>query len=401
MGSGMSFFSSASPPGAKYDGDPPDRTALWFAVASLAFLIAGGSFALPHMFGRGEQASIKVQSVAISVASGTSTHPLPNEAAVEPPVAPSGAKSADPPPSVPTGGAEDRPASVAAEPQFGLQTAESNESPVTAAPVAESIASPRAQSSEAPVTQPGGSRPHDDAAPLTPQDAGPSITMLGFAPAQSSAGGAERPDDASLSDASAEGSPAPAPVTTEDDAAAAGARAPVGELQPPMTATVPSSEEQQGAPGDASASDAEEPDVAQPESQPPRPGPVLKAHGEPFKITVSASVRARGPDSFQIGNEFYRLSSVEGLGIDKRCEIEPDGRCVFHPRGALKKAIIGATLTCRAIDLDASPKLVECVKTGQQAVPDVTGEVRRVVSSEKPGPAAPARAGTSRAGELF
>jgi hypothetical protein len=368
----MSFFSSVSRSSDDYDRDPPDRTALWFGVASLAFLIAGGSFALPQIFGRGEQSPITVQPVAIDMASRTSTDPLPNEAATDRPVAPSLAGPAD----------EARPAPVAAELQSGPRTARSNEAPAGAAPVAEPIASPRAQSAEAPVTPLGGSTPQaDDAAPLTPQDAGPSIAMLGFAPAQALPGGAEPPDDAGPS-------------------AATGARAPVGELQPAMTVTVPSPEDtgaQQGAPGDASVPDAEEPDVAQPESQ---PRPVLKPHGEPFTITVSASVRARGPDSFQVGDELYRLSSIEGLGIDKRCEIEPDGRCVFHPRGALKRAIIGATLTCRAVDLSASPKLVDCVKTGQQAVPDVTGEVSRVVSSEKTRPAAPARAATS-SGELF
>ena len=143
-------------------------------------------------------------------------------------------------------------------------------------------------------------------------------------------------------------------------------------------------------------------DVASPEARPASlqalPTPKPMASRSP--ITVSAAVRARGADSFQIGNEVYRLSSIEGLEIDKRCEIDPDGRWCFTG-GALKKAIVGATLTCRAVDLDATPKLVDCVKTGQQAVPDVTGEVGRVVASEKARPAGPGPSGTSRAGDLF
>jgi hypothetical protein len=232
--------------------------------------------------------------------------------------------------------------------------------------------------------------------------------VLGFASAQPVPSAAEPPGDAGPAGATEEISPAeaPGPAASDGEAAAPATRAPVGELQPAMMATVPPAAgmgAQQDAPSDATGPGAEEADVAPPAPEPAaqQAPPALKPHGEPFTITVSAAVRARGPDSFQIGNDVYRLSSIEGLGIDKRCEIDPDGRCVFHPRGALKKAILGATLTCRAVDLEATPKLVDCVKTGRQALPDVTGEVGRVVSSEQAKPTAPAPSATSRAGDLF
>jgi hypothetical protein len=387
----MSFFSSASRPSDDDDRDPPDRTALWFGAASLAFLVAGGSFALPHMLGTGEQAS---SPVVMKVASS----PQPSKTAMEAPVAPAAVGPENAPSA--TSGGETSVAPAVAEPPSALRTADSDDG---RAPAVEPSASPPVQAAEtSEVTGPGGATPQaGDAAPLTPQDGGPASGVLGFAPAQSLPSGAEPPDDAGPAGATEEASAEAAATDGE-----AGTRAPVGELQPAMTAIIApagGAGAQQGAPADASAADAEGADVASPEARPAslQALPAPKPHGEPFTITVSAAVRARGADSFQIGNEVYRLSSIEGLGIDKRCEIDPDGRCVFHPRGALKKAIVGATLTCRAVDLDATPKLVDCVKTGQQAVPDVTGEVGRVVASEKARPAGPAPSGTSRAGDLF
>jgi hypothetical protein len=80
-------------------------------------------------------------------------------------------------------------------------------------------------------------------------------------------------------------------------------------------------------------------------------------------IKVPAGARIRSETEFEIGNDVYRLASTEGLGLDTSCEKSPDGRCVFHPRAALKKAILGATLSCTTLNESAGSKLVQCTRT--------------------------------------
>jgi hypothetical protein len=95
----------------------------------------------------------------------------------------------------------------------------------------------------------------------------------------------------------------------------------------------------------------------------PAPAPEAgEKKAESVTLEIPTSVRVRDGDIFQIGDDLYKLTTVEGLGVDKRCQREEDGRCVVHPRAALKRAIVGSTLACQPVDMTASPKVVHCSK---------------------------------------
>ena len=403
----MSFFSSWSRSRDDDDGDAgQDRTALWFAAASCAFLVAGGSFALPHVFKRGEQAATIVTPVPVSIVAGPTADMSPQkEVEAKLPIDEGRPLAATPAPgSREIAAAEQVPA---AEPLARPQPQEAVGAEARFKPADGNQTAALSTEAEEPAVgaQPLPAQPlqaqTQDPAPIDP--ASPPAAATPVAP-QDEASAGTSPE---VGQAPSAGEPTPledVPPTAEAFASIAeGTRASVGELQAVMADAPATDAAASQAPGPdvASTSDTQEPDVVQSEAPPPQPRPVLKAHGKPFVIAVPASVRARGADTFQIGNDLYQLSSIAGLGVDTQCERELDGRCVFHPRGALKKAIIGATLSCKAIDLDASPKLVECVKTGQQAMPDVTGEVGGAASSEKLKPAAPGTTQAATGAGLF
>ena len=375
MGSSMSFLPSLSRPGDDYDDESPkDRTAFWFGLTSLAFIVAGGTVAFPYIFPTGEAVATGLGPTPVVVAQAT-----PSEIAVERPAEPDLAQPpAEPPPSEavqalrPSHAGEPAPAPA----QVADTAGKVGDQPLSfqSEPDGQGAAAPAGQ---AHVTLPSlpaeAQAPSGGAEGTASTEVSPStdVSATEVAPASQM----KRLDDGAVPSGEAVAS------IGEGDAGQAlprGTGGPVGELRPaaadasPPVAAKPAIEASLQSEADDGPDEAATPEVE-------KPAILAKPHGKPFAIAVPATVRATGPDSFLIGNVAYRLSSIDALGIDKKCEIEQDGRCVFHPRGALKKAILGTTLTCKAIDLDASPKIVECVKSGgaKTTTSDATGAIGR------------------------
>jgi hypothetical protein len=134
-------------------------------------------------------------------------------------------------------------------------------------------------------------------------------------------------------------------------------------------------------------------DVAPEEEAAPSEPPPLPVATAPaprtLSIEVPATVRIRDQDAFQIGDVTYKLTTLEGLDVP-RCDRKANPRCENHPKADLKKAIVGATLSCEATEETSSLQRVTCTKTAsaRAEVAPVRPVRHRVRAAERSVPAA-------------
>jgi hypothetical protein len=122
----------------------------------------------------------------------------------------------------------------------------------------------------------------------------------------------------------------------------------------------------------------------------PAPLPIAAASApRSLSLEVPASVRIRDSDAFEIGGVTYKLTTLDGLGV-QRCDRKANPRCENHPRADLKKAIAGATLSCEATEETSSLQRVTCTKTAaaRAEVAPVRPVRHRVRAAERSAPAA-------------
>lgn len=81
------------------------------------------------------------------------------------------------------------------------------------------------------------------------------------------------------------------------------------------------------------------------------PTPVTPmADSYPLALAVPERVRLIDGSAFRLGEDRYRLTSLDAVGVVQGCAVTRGRRCISHPRRALREAIAGRTLHCRLAD---------------------------------------------------
>lgn len=114
------------------------------------------------------------------------------------------------------------------------------------------------------------------------------------------------------------------------------------------------------------------------------PSVVDEAEPRTVSLAVPPNVRVRERNTFQIGSDLYKLTSLEGLGIP-RCNRKTSRRCTNHPRSDLRDAIAGATLDCTVHDETGNVHSVTCDRTGAAKVGARSGSTSASKSASMPG----------------